>query len=89
MVPSDSPVKLNTSYFSSLIPLLYQKYPNLDMELNCSVAQAPSCHFNASGAYINANTLVDVSVISNKNLVDVFTLAVYFLYFLNFFFKFF
>jgi hypothetical protein len=76
MVPSDSPIKLNTSYFSDLIPPLYQKYPNLPMQLNCSVSQMPVCQFNSSGANINANSIVDVYVKSNNNMINVFTLNV-------------
>jgi hypothetical protein len=74
MVPSDSPFQLNTTDFSDLIPPLYQKYPNMLMELNCSVVQMPTCYFNASGAFINAVSHVDVYVIINGSAVFTFTL---------------
>ena len=74
MVPSDSPFQLNTTDFSDLIPALYQKYPNLAMELNCSVVQMPTCYFNSSGAFISAVTHVDVYVLLNNTATFAFTL---------------
>ena len=74
-VPSSSPVKLNTTYFSDLVPQLYTKYPNYLMKLNCTVVQMPVFTFNTSGIYLNALTHVDFYVFNNQSSTYVFTLA--------------
>jgi len=76
MVPTTSPIQLNTTYFNDLIPQLYSRYPGRLMYLNVTVAAMPTVNFNSSGALVTAVTHVDFLVIINNSTVYCFTLEI-------------
>jgi len=75
-IPNTSPIQLNTTYFSDLIPPLYNKYPNTLMDLNVSVVSMPTVFFNTSGAFVTATAHCDTYVVINNSPVYAFTLEV-------------
>jgi len=74
-IPSWSPFKLNTASFQTILPQLYNKYPNLPMQLNVYCTQTPIAAFSSSGATVSATGNIDFMVIeANGTVVDAFTL---------------
>lgn len=63
MLPSNSPLRLNTTYFSILIPPLEKAYPDRMFKLNIYAAATPTVTFSASGAAVNAIVNVDFVIL--------------------------
>lgn len=72
MLPATSPIRLNTTYFSVLIPPLQKAYPNEMFKLRLYAADTPTVSFSSSGADVNA--LVNVDFIILPSLDIAFTL---------------
>jgi len=74
-VPPDVPIKLETSYFKDLIPALYQKYPNMLMQLRNMATTYPITTFSPSGAFVADQGDVHVMVLPNEQTaVEAFVL---------------
>eukprot|EP01088_Endostelium_zonatum_P010228 TRINITY_DN235_c0_g1_i1.p1 TRINITY_DN235_c0_g1~~TRINITY_DN235_c0_g1_i1.p1 ORF type:complete len:495 (-),score=103.57 TRINITY_DN235_c0_g1_i1:28-1470(-) len=76
-VPSDSPIKLNTSTWEYVVPKMYSLYPNWLMQATVSAIAAPITTISPSNATVFARTSVLVEVINPKTgaLTPVFTLG--------------
>lgn len=76
-IPSNVPAHLNTTFFKSIVPNLYQKYPNMNMSLHVYATKIPSVNFTSGGINITAWGNVDVNVLTNaSSSVTAFTLGV-------------
>jgi lipopolysaccharide-binding protein len=82
MVPSSSPIALNTSNYNwrTTVPQLYNLYPDTDMDLYVMSAKAPVVGINAFNQTITADLdgLVRVQVQKNntQDYIPVFTLEI-------------
>ena len=76
MVPKELPIKLNTASFKGIIPELYKKYPNMDIELSIRTTKPPHLQINPGSANLTTVGEINVQVIlPNKDLQSVFTLG--------------
>lgn len=77
MVPPNSPIQLNTTDWKSVIPQLYQKFPNLLMQASVVATSAPLVSFEATGSVVNGigDILVEV-VETNGTVAPAFILTV-------------
>lgn len=76
MVPSASPIKLNTSSFEFLIPQLYKQYPNMPMLLTVATTKPPQVDINPASANFTVIGEVNVQVMfPNKTIQSVATLG--------------
>ena len=74
-IPPEVPLKLNTTSFKYIIPKLYETYPNEAMEILMFAPEAPVTTFNASGAFIEAEVLANVSVL-NPTVTNAFSVGI-------------
>eukprot|EP01111_Echinosteliopsis_oligospora_P003584 TRINITY_DN15620_c0_g1_i1.p1 TRINITY_DN15620_c0_g1~~TRINITY_DN15620_c0_g1_i1.p1 ORF type:complete len:106 (+),score=32.94 TRINITY_DN15620_c0_g1_i1:377-694(+) len=70
MLPSSSPLRLNTSYFSEMIPALYKAYPDKMMEINIYAVSYPITSFSSFGAQMNVTGAVEVVVIGAETVFN-------------------
>ncbi|XP_062499208.1 uncharacterized protein LOC134176553 [Corticium candelabrum] len=76
-IPSQIPLQLNTSFFKLFIPNLYEKYPNMAMQLFLNVNKPPRLSVSPKEITASAPCNVTAFVVSeNKTLVNAFTLNV-------------
>ena len=76
MVPKELPIKLNTASFKGIIPELYNKYPNMGIELGIRTTKPPHLQINPGSANLTAVGEIIVQVIlPNNELQPVFTLG--------------
>jgi len=74
-IPSWSPIRLNTTSWRYIIPILYQKYPNKLMSLQVKATQSPTCVFSANGAAVEVDGEIEVFVIDNGQSIPAFILG--------------
>lgn len=75
-VPASFPFKLNTKTFQYLIPTLYQKYPDANMNLVLATAKPPTGSISpAIGVEVDADAFITFQVVmaDNKTTADCFT----------------
>ena len=76
MAPKELPIKLNTASFKDIIPELYNKYPNMGIELGIRTTKPPHLQINPGSANRTAVGEIIVQVIlPNNELQPVFTLG--------------
>jgi hypothetical protein len=75
-LPKDLPFKINTLYFSSLIPAMFQKYPNEDLAITLSLDSFPMVNFNSTYDTVNLDlNLAMTFSLKNKPDEQIFTLS--------------
>jgi len=74
-IPAWSPVRLNTTSWRYIIPILYQKYPNKLMSLEVKATKSPTCVFSADGAAVEVDGEIEVFVIDNGQSIPAFVLG--------------
>ena len=62
MIPSGFPQILNTSNFNDIAPGMYKKWPDLGMQLEVNVTQAPNFHVVTPKDAINNHTALSLSM---------------------------
>lgn len=76
-LPPQIPIRLNTSSFKLFIPTLYDKYPNMGMQLLVKASRPPSLAISSAGIVFTAPGNVTAFVVGENNtLINVFTLNV-------------
>jgi len=77
-LPSNSPIKLNTSDFAILFPLLFQKYPNRAMQVHIVAVTKPTLSFSSDVQKIDVPLTATVLIDSNGqgNFTQAFVLQV-------------
>jgi len=73
-LPPDAPLRLNTTYFTDLIPPLAKAYPNQMFELGIRALETPTGEFTPTGAIVTALGALDCIVL--PNMETAFTLGV-------------
>jgi lipopolysaccharide-binding protein len=68
-IPSWSPIRLNTSSFEYLIPILYKNYPNKLLQIQLYATQSPKLIFSKQGSFINVIGKLDMDVILNNGTI--------------------
>ena len=53
LMTANVPAHLNTTFFKSIVPNLYQKYPNMNMSLHVYATKIPSVNFTSGGNMIS------------------------------------
>jgi hypothetical protein len=75
-IPSDLPFKINTLYFSSLIPAMFQKYPNQDLAISLSLDSFPIVNLNSTFSTINLDLNLSITFsLKNSPEEKIFTLS--------------
>merc|ERR1712226_788122 len=74
MLPANAPLRLNTTYFTDLIPALAKAYPNQMFNLFVAALDTPEATFAADGAHVVANGELQVVMVPNNTVA--FTLGV-------------
>ncbi len=78
MLPSTVPVKLNTLYFKYILPQLYTKYPNMDMQIVLEASSAPRFALSTkSGVDLLVDVEAQFQVITNNQTSPVTTQEVF------------
>jgi len=78
-IPKDFPFQLNTKSFQYLVPNLYAKYPNMNLNIALDAAKPPVCTMDPkNGVEVLAEVYTTFQVVSadNKTTTDAFTLDV-------------
>lgn len=73
-LPPDAPLRLNTTYFTDLIPPLEKAYPNQMFELGIRALEVPTGQFTPSGAFVTALGALDCIMLPNHEIA--FTMGV-------------
>lgn len=77
MIPSQSPIRLNTRSFSVIIPQLEKLYPNMPMEMHLRATQSPVLKAATSNITVQAFGAFDVyAVLPNSTLASLFVLNI-------------
>jgi len=74
-VPKWSPIRLNTSSFEFFLPQLYNKFPNMAMQIKLYSTVPPLTVFQTSGALVKAIGNLEVYVVQGAALIPAFTLT--------------
>lgn len=75
-VPKGIPLQLNTSSFKAIIPELYNKYPNMAMQLEVKTTKPPQLNIVPTSANLTAMGAVNVQVITpNKTIQSAFVMG--------------
>jgi len=74
MIPASSPIKLNTSDFSVLAPLLYKEYPDMGMSIDLSVDGIPAMIAATTGLNVTMPLRFGFNVLSPKGTEPAFVL---------------
>ncbi|KAL0221923.1 hypothetical protein RCL1_001777 [Eukaryota sp. TZLM3-RCL] len=76
-IPADFWIRMNTQSWRFIIPELYEKYPDMEMEAVVASASSPSTFINEQGISVLVPAIANVSVIlPNGNRHAVFSLSV-------------
>ncbi|XP_065830580.1 bactericidal permeability-increasing protein-like [Oscarella lobularis] len=76
MLPSNLPIQLNTSSFKYFLPTLYEKYPNLPMQLFVNATAPPYLNISKSSVNLTFPGEVTVFVADNGIIINTFTLGI-------------
>ncbi|KAI4877671.1 hypothetical protein NFI96_021202 [Prochilodus magdalenae] len=77
MIPSSSPIRLNTRTFGAFIPQIAKQYPGLMMKLLVKTAKAPTITFQPNNVTLQVNSTVTAYAIQpNGTLSPLFILNV-------------
>jgi lipopolysaccharide-binding protein len=80
-IPAQVPIRLNTKFFVTIAPELYQKYPDTAMQVTFNLSgndfnKSPKGNLTSSGATITALGTAVFQVIQNDNPIEVFILDI-------------
>ena len=77
LIPKDSFLQLNTSFFKTYVPSLYQHFPNMGVEIALKATKPPIVHLTPKGGELSAFGTIDMNVIlPNNTVVTAFTLGI-------------
>ncbi|XP_078274773.1 bactericidal permeability-increasing protein-like [Rhinoraja longicauda] len=77
MIPSQSPIRLNTASFSVIIPQLEKLYPNMPMEMHLRATRPPVLQATTNNISVQAFGAFDVyAVLPNSTLASLFVLDI-------------
>ncbi|XP_078275362.1 bactericidal permeability-increasing protein-like [Rhinoraja longicauda] len=77
MIPTTSPIRLNTKSFSVIVPELEKLYPNLPMEMHLRATRPPVLQVTTNNINVQAFGTFDVSaVLPNSTLASLFALNI-------------
>jgi lipopolysaccharide-binding protein len=74
-IPPNFPIRLNTSDWKYVIPGLYKSYPNLEMQIDLAVSQAPRVVISPAGIDLTVQGNMVLSVIRGSVLIPCVTIA--------------
>lgn len=74
-LPTDAPLRLNTTYFIDMVPPLYKAFPDQLMEIDSFATQPPIVVFSKEGAFVEALGNLNVYILPQRQLA--FTLFVH------------
>jgi len=69
-IPGNIPFKINTKYFSHIIPGIYEKYPNRELIVSLTTTKQPNFFFNKENQSIEFSTqaLFSFSLVEQPNV---------------------
>ena len=77
LIPKGSLLQLNTSFFKTYVPSLYQHFPNMGVEIALKATKPPTVHLTPKGGELSAFGSIDMNVIlPNNTVVTAFTLGI-------------
>ena len=77
LIPKGSFLQLNTSFFKTYVPSLYQHFPNMGVEIALKATKPPTVHLTPKGGELSAFGSIDMNVIlPNNTVVTAFTLGI-------------
>jgi len=77
IVPPDSPIQLNTSSWKTIVPELYNKFPNMPLVLTLVADSPPNATFLPTGITVSGTGEMQISVLlANGSTIPAFVLSV-------------
>jgi hypothetical protein len=69
-IPDNIPFKINTKYFSHIIPGIYEKYPNSELIISLTTTKQPNFFFNKENQSVEFSTqaLFSFSLVERPNV---------------------